>query len=156
SVVNTFKVAIGAKVGDVIGLNATSATDTALNDCLFNPENSEEDAVFVSPGDATDGAALAKPLDNRQIRVNVTVTVLQPPEITTPGKVALGSIAGGGNVVLEGNHFEEVSGVSFGGVAATSFKVLDEHHLTAVAAAGKSLSGVAAALSTPAGTATSA
>lgn len=154
-VVNTFKVAIAAKVGDIVGLNTTSATLASRIDCVFNPENSDEDVAFVSPGNAADGAAVAKPVDNRQIRVNLTATVLQPPEINTFGKVQIGSIAGGGSVVLEGNHFEEVTGVSFGGVAAKSFKVTDEHHVTAVAPAGKSLAGVAAAVSTLAGTATS-
>jgi hypothetical protein len=154
-VINTFHVGIKVKLSDVIGLSTTSATPGAPIDCVFNPEESESDAVFGFDGDAPDGALLGPHADNRKVRANVTATVLQPPDINIFGHVQLGSVAGGGRVVLEGNHFEEVSGVTFGGVAAKSFTVTDEHHVTAIAPPGRTLQGTSAAVSTPAGTATS-
>lgn len=152
-VINTFHVAIKVKLSDVIGLSTTSATVGARIDCVFNPDNSEEDAVFGFAGDTPDGAPLGPPTDNRKVRVNVIATVLQPPEMNIFRPVKLGSIKGGGSVTLEGNHFEEVSAVSFGGVPAKSFKVTDEHHIAAVAPPGKTLAGIAASVTTPAGSA---
>jgi hypothetical protein len=83
--------------------------------------------------------------------LNVSATFLAPPALQVDGRVALGSIAGGGAVVLKGLHLAEVSGVSFGGVPAKSFTVNSEQQITAVAPAGKTLSEISAKVTTAAG-----
>lgn len=155
-IVNTFKVDVPVKAGDVIGLNDANASVAVPNSCEFAGA-SVEDEVFFYPGSSADGTTVndGTRLIDRPFRVNVSATLLQAPEIDLFGKIDLGSVAGGGSVLLKGNHFEEVSAVSFGGVPAQSFKVANEHELTAVAPAGRTLAGLPAAVTTPAGTATS-
>jgi PASTA domain len=153
---NTFKVHIPVKGGEVIGLNSANASATVPNVCEFAAGDENNDIILGYAGNAADGAKIGPSTGTgKALRVNVSATFLAAPDINTPGHVSLGSIRGGGHVTLEGNHFEEVEGVTFGGVAAKSFTVKDEHHVEAVAPAGKSLGGVAAAVTTPAGTATS-
>jgi hypothetical protein len=158
--VNTFKIHIPVKIKDVIGLNTANASAATKNFCAFKDEvESEEDVAFSYDGDAPDNGSLPKALEgneNKKARVNVSASLLLPPELGTPnGRISLGSIKGGGKVTLEGSHFEEVEKVTFGGVAAKSFTVTDEHHIAAVVPASKSLSGMTAAVTTAAGTATS-
>lgn len=157
--INTFKVHIPVKTSDLIGLNTGNATPATPVVCAFlgTEEGSLDDQLFAFNafgGDAPDGSLLTEHGNNEELRANVSATFLQPPEINIPGRVALGSITGGGKVLLKGNHFEEVSSVTFGGVAAKGFTVENEHQLTAVAPPGKSLAEIAAAVTTPAGTAT--
>lgn len=49
---------------------------------------------------------------------------------------AVGPLAGGTSVLITGRDFNQVSGVSFGGVAASSFSVLSENEILATAPAG--------------------
>lgn len=154
-VVNTFKVNIPVKLNDVIGLNDGNASATTPNACEFEAGKPLEDKVHFFSGNALDGGGLGTELEEATtFRANVRATFLQPPEINIFGKVSLGSIAGGASVVIKGNHFEEVTGVSFGGVPATKFTVNDEHQLTAIAPPGKTLDEIPATVTTLAGTAT--
>ncbi|MGE7370694.1 IPT/TIG domain-containing protein [Neorhizobium sp. NPDC001467] len=64
-----------------------------------------------------------------------------------------GSTAGGTEVVITGTAFTGVSGVSFGGTAATSYTFDSDTQITAVAPAG-SAGSVTVAVTTPGGTST--
>jgi len=153
---NTFKVRIPVKGGEVIGLNTANAGLAVPNVCEFASGNPINDITLDYVGNAADGARIGPATDTgKAFRVNVSATFLAAPDVNTPGRVGLGSVAGGGRVMLEGNHFEEVEKVTFGGVPAKSFTARDEHHVEAVAPAGRSLAGIAAAVTTAAGTATS-
>jgi hypothetical protein len=152
--INTFKVDIPVKTGDVIGLNTANAP-LVPNACEFFAGGSVNDIVRDYDGNAADGAKLQEPfVSDMGFRVNVSATFLASPEINLPGRVSLGSIAGGGSVVLEGHNFEEVSAVTFGGVPAASFTVNSESQITAIAPRGSTLAEIPAAITTPAGTAT--
>lgn len=153
---NTFKVHIPVSGGEVIGLNTGNASVPVPGVCVFAAGDPLGDRNFEYEGNVADGGSLGPhTATGEALRVNVSATFFQTPEINIFRRVGLGSISGGGNVTLEGLHFEEVSAVTFGGVAAKSFQVLDDHHIAAVAPAGKSLAGVQAAVTTPGGTATS-
>jgi hypothetical protein len=152
--VNTFKVDIPVNTGDVIGLNTANSSVTAPGACEFGGQ-AIQDIVRTFDGNAADGAKLPSAFfSDPNFRVNVSATFLASPEINLPGRVALGSIAGGGSVVLEGHNFEEVSAVTFGGVPAASFTVNSESQITAIAPRGSTLAEIPAAITTPAGTAT--
>jgi hypothetical protein len=150
--INTFKVAIPVQGGDTIGLNDLNASEHP-NACLFAAGDPLEDIIREFEGDAADASPVGSEATETARRVNVSATLLQPPEINIPGRVSLGSIAGGGTVVLNGLHFEEVSAVSFGGVAASKFTVNSDQQITAIAPPGRTLSEIPAAVTTPAGTA---
>jgi hypothetical protein len=154
--INTFKVNIPVIGGEVIGLNTANASPAIPNVCEFNAGDTTNDRNFAYLGNGADGSVIGPQKGvGEAFRVNVSATFFQTPEISLDGRVKLGSIAGGGRVTLEGLHIEEVSKVTFGGVPATSFKVLDDHHVSAVVPRGKTLKGIAAAVTTPGGTATS-
>jgi hypothetical protein len=158
--INTFKVHIPVKVSDVIGLNTGNASAASPVVCAFvGTEGGSIDDELLGfnafGGDAPDGSLLTPSGQNPGLRANVSATLLTPPEINIPGRVSLGSIKGGASVVLQGIHFEEVSSVTFGGVPAKSFTTDSDHQITAIAPPGKTLAEIAAAVTTPAGTATS-
>ena len=95
--INTFKVAIPVKVGDVIGLNNANASAQTPNACIFPAGEAQVDLVHFFEKNAADGSAVGAALaDGTARRVNVSANVLQPPEINIPGRVSLGSITGGG------------------------------------------------------------
>ena len=101
--INTFKVAIPVKVGDVIGLNNANASAQTPNACIFPAGEAQVDLVHFFEGNAADGSAVGAALaDGTARRVNVSANVLQPPEINIPGRVSLGSITGGGTVGAQG------------------------------------------------------
>lgn len=153
---NTFKVHIPVSGGEVIGLNTANANNTIQTACLFAAGDQNNDSAFIFVGNGADGATIGPPNDIAgATRVNVSATLFQTPDINTFSRVKLGSIAGGGRVTLEGNHFEEVEKVTFGGVLASGIKELDDHHVSVVAPKGKTLRGIAAAVTTPGGTVTS-
>jgi IPT/TIG domain/PASTA domain len=149
--VNTFKVAIPVKVSDFIGFSLPHAEAVPVA-CAYEGINGDE--LFGFEGDAADGAALSTERgETKETRLNLAATLLLPPEINIFHPVSLGPISGGGAVTLEGQHFEEVSAVAFGGVPATKFTVVDEHHIFAVAPPGNSTGNLGASVTTPAGTA---
>jgi hypothetical protein len=153
--INTFKVRIPVKVSDFIGVNTANASPITPSACVWKKEEEgtdTDDVLFAFPGDAADGATLPAKVENRGVRLNLSATVLPPPEINLFGRVALGPITGGGKVVFQGLHFEEVSKVAFGGVEARKFSVDDDHQITAIAPPGKTLNEIPVSVTTPAGT----
>jgi hypothetical protein len=149
SVVNTFKVNIPVTAGEQIGLNNANSL-TVHNACEFFT-GEDHDTPFFFPGNAGDGATIQAPGEGNERRLNLSATFLPPPALEINGRVALGSIAGGGAVVLKGLHLAEVSAVSFGGVPAKSFTVNSEQQITVVAPAGTTLGEISAKVTTAAG-----
>ena len=153
-VVNTFKVHIPVKAGDLIGLNSGNAGPATRSACLFETGRTG-DELFNFEADVPDGGkTTATPFEENEFRVNVSATFLAPPSIRVDGRGSLGSVTGGGTVVLSGFNFAEITGVSIGGVPAKSFKADSEQQITAVVPPGKTLSEVAISVTTAAGTAT--
>lgn len=106
-------------------------------------------ANFVPPlPDGATGDAKTLP----DLNFTFSADVLPPPSVTTI-LPASGPIVGGTPVAIAGSDFTEVRGVSFGGVPAASFTVVNEGLITAVAPAGAAAGPVSVAVTTPAGTA---
>jgi hypothetical protein len=155
STLNTFATVLPIQAGDLIMTNDVNATEALPSACLFETGNFE-DAVAYTAGDAPDGSTTeAEEEPEREVRFNLTATILGPPTITslTP---AGGTIRGGTAVVVAGSNFTQVKGVSFGATPATSFTVNSEGQLTAVSPPSSTLTAVPVTVSTAAGIATSA
>jgi hypothetical protein len=154
SSLNTFNVSIPVQAGDIIGDNDLTAS-TVSNACLFETGNTGDINSQVE-GDVGDGGTVTlEAITEAEARPNVSATLLPPPVIISLSP-AKGSIKGGTSVVVSGANFAEVKGISFGTVAATSFTVGSESQITAVVPATKKLAKVSVALTTVAGTVTSA
>jgi len=152
--VNTFKTRIPVQTSDLIGLNTAESSPQNPSVCEFLGSSELDDIERFELGSGADGAALPFEGSGKGFRANVQATFLVPPEIDIFGRVALGSIKGGGKVVIHGNNFEEVTEVRFDGVKAPRFTVDDEHQITAIAPPGRTLREVNAQVVNPAGTAT--
>jgi uncharacterized delta-60 repeat protein len=68
---------------------------------------------------------------------DVVVTVILQGPIVTSTTPASGSTAGGTSVTITGTGFTGASGVTFGGVAAANFNVVNDTTITATTAAGR-------------------
>jgi PASTA domain/IPT/TIG domain len=156
SSLNTFKTAIPVQAGDVIGNNDLEQVFTAPSACLFETGN-PADFTECSEGDFPDGATFETfPEEcDPEHRLNTSATILPPPSIGSLGSAG-GPYTGGTSVVIAGANFAEVKGVSFGSVPASSFAVNSEGQITAVAPPSATLAKVNVAVTTLAGTATSA
>jgi hypothetical protein len=152
SVVNTFKVLIPVKVGDVIGLHTGNASPATPNACEF-VTGEEVDETFLYEGNVADGATTGPSATTKGERVhaNVSATFLAPPKLRTDTRGDLGSIAGGKTIVLTGFNFSEVTKVTVGGVPAKSFSAQSEAQLSVVVPSGKTLEPVAIAVTNTAG-----
>jgi hypothetical protein len=144
---NTFPINIPVQAGDILGVavpaNSPSSCEfftTAPGDRISYQEGSRGVGQVMTP-EETFGEA----------RLNVSAVLLPPPAIgaITP---AQGSIQGG-NVVITGFNFANVTGVSFGAVPA-AFAVNSEGQITAIAPPSATLASVPVTVSTVAGTAT--
>ncbi|MGN6662923.1 MAG: PASTA domain-containing protein [Solirubrobacterales bacterium] len=141
----TFPTNLPIQAGDVVGLDNSSTSDKI--------------GVTPSPG-ALFGAWVPQLADGstqppKETAPNAEIgydAVVQPAPTLTAISPAFGSIKGGTVVTVAGTDFASVSGVSFGGVPATSFTVAGEGQLTAVAPAAKKAGGVDVAVTTVAGT----
>jgi hypothetical protein len=80
--------------------------------------------------------------------------VLPPPTVAAISPAA-GTILGGTGISIAGGNFAEVRGVSFGGVPAASFTVLDEGRIDAIAPASATIGSVPVTVTTAAGSASS-
>ncbi|WP_109530112.1 MULTISPECIES: IPT/TIG domain-containing protein [Nocardia] len=102
----------------------------------------------IAPGGAV-GTVQVTVTDGTGASNGVDYEYLAVPSLTgiTPGQ---GSTAGGTTVVLTGTGLSDVTAVSFGGVAATSFTVDSDTQITAVSPAGAGI--VVVTVTTPGGT----
>ena len=148
--VNTFPIALPVQAGDVIGTVLPSGENAG---CLFRTEL-PGDLILYKEGNAAVGSNLEFPSSEGGYRVNASATLLPPPTLASLSP-AKGSVKGA-KVTITGTNFASVTGVAFGGVPAKSFTVDNEGQITATAPASKKLAKVPVAVTTVAGTATSA
>lgn len=145
----TFPTLLPIRAGDLVGLDAGQVGDkigtvTGVPGTLFT--------AFRSP--FPDGST-AYPLGSeaREIAVNA---VIKPAPVVTAVIPTSGNFKGGTTVTIIGTDFTGASAVAFGGVPAKSFTVDSETQITAVTGAANKPGAVAVAVTTIAGTRTTA
>jgi hypothetical protein len=153
SVLNTFPAAIPVHAGDVIGEGEPGGE--APTPCEFLTGSSDDAYLYTEGSTVPPGGTVVFPgLLESGGRLNISATVLPPPTVASISP-AEGSVKGAG-VTISGANFASVTGVSFGAVPATSFTVVSEGQISAVAPVSKSLAPVPVSVTTAAGTAAAA
>lgn len=147
---NTFPVGIPVQSGDVIGLAVPAGSPVA---CRFETFY-ETDRIGSVKGGAAVGATVAPGEPAPRSLLNVSATILPPPVVIAFEKDA-GSFKGGSRVLVFGNNFASVQGVSFGSTPAPSFEANSETQITAIAPPGP-VASVPITVTTAAGSAVSA
>lgn len=84
------------------------------------------DVSYTLPGSATDDADKAIAFIPGQEYTLADIEAFYPAATVDSITPATGPAAGGTAVVIKGNNFHGVSGVTFGGGAGTSFSVVDD------------------------------
>ena len=141
----TFPAAVPIQAGDAIGLDISKGNKVGI----YFGDPADVAAAWVPP--IPDGAT--QPYKEAQNELEVPYNaVVQPAPTLAAISPANGSIKGGTMVTVTGTDLANVSGVSFGGVPATSFTVASEGQLTAVAPAVKKAGAVDVTVTTVAGT----
>jgi IPT/TIG domain/PASTA domain len=145
----TFATSMPIKAGQTIGIDNTNASDElgaftapGASFAFFKPPLAE--GVTMASTTPTSGIELAY---NAEVQPAPTITAINP---------ASGSFKGGTAVTITGTDFEGASAVTFGGTPAESFTVNSESQVSAVAPPAAAGSKFPIAISTVAGTATSA
>lgn len=141
----TFPTNLPIQAGDFIGLDNSTSVDKI--GVALSPGAVFADWVPPLPDGSTQAPKETQP--NAEIGFNA---VVQPAPTLTAISPASGSIKGKTAVTVTGTDFASVSGVSFGGVPATSFTVAGEGQLTAIAPAAKKTGAVDVTVTTVAGT----
>lgn len=143
--VQTFPVTLPIQAGDTVGLDIAEGNDIGIH--VGNP--SDVAAIWVPP--ISDGSTA--PYLGSESKIEVGFNAVVQPAPTLAGiSPASGSIKGGTTVTVTGTDFAGVSGVSFGGVPATSLAVSNEGQLTAVAPPAAKTGPVDVTVTTVAGT----
>jgi hypothetical protein len=154
---NTFKTTIPVKAGDLLGFNYNPSMNP--NTACFFEAAGRQNVLTVRQGDTLtlpdppDGDVIESFFAEHELRLNVSATLLPSPTIASLNP-ASGDAAGGSAVAIAGANFAEVKSVTFGGVAAKSFKVDSEAQISAIAPPG-SPGQVPLTITTLAGSATS-
>ncbi len=150
---NVFPVAIPVQAGDILGLFVPSNGNA---ECLFGQTGHGADFYRYDQSSPPNGAvfSFSPGLFGTEERANIEASLLPPPAIVSLSP-ATGPITNA-VVTIVGANFATVQGVSFGGVPAKSFVVDSEGQISAVAPDSASLGQVLVAVTTVAGTATSA
>jgi hypothetical protein len=143
--IQAFSAAVPIQAGDAIGLDIANKNKIGIH--IGDP--ADVAAVWIPP--IADGSTLPYLGSENEIEVAYNA-VVQPAPTLTAISPASGSIKGGASVTIAGTDFASVSGVSFGGVAATGVTVNSEGQLTAVAPAAKKAGAVDVTVTTVAGT----
>lgn len=142
----TFPTALPIQAGDLIGL------DNSNNGDKIGTRQPLPGATFVAwVPPLPDGATAPPGQTGQEIEVGFNAVVQPAPTLATIGP-ASGSVKGGTPVTITGTDFANVSGVSFGGVPATSIAVASEGQLTAIAPKAKKARAVDVTVTTVAGT----
>jgi hypothetical protein len=141
----TFATAIPIQAGDLIGLDNANKTDR------IGTISSLEGSGFIGwipplPDGAT---APGSTTPNREIAFNAEV---KPAPTLVSISPTSGSIKGGTTVTVAGTDLSGATGVSFGGVPASSFVVNSEGQLTAVAPPTNKPGAIDVTVTTVAGT----
>lgn len=147
--VQTFPTSLPIKAGEMIGLDNNSGSDSIglLEDPGAEYRFSETVLAEGAPTPLKQGFGT--------VAVGFDAQVLPAPTVTSLSRKS-GSIKGGTMVTITGTDLDRASAVTFGAAPASSFAVVSETQLTAVAPASKKANSVPVSVTTPAGTATSA
>jgi IPT/TIG domain/PASTA domain len=141
----TFTANLPIKAGDLIGVDPTNASD--------------EIGVATVPG-ASFGFIFPPPFDGSTVapsgteagnEIELSAEVQPAPAITSIAPPS-GPIAGGTTVTITGTDLAGASSVKFGSELASSFTVVSESEITAVAPPGEAIGPVAVSVTTLAGT----
>ena len=143
--VQTFSTALPIQAGDTIGLDIANGNKIGIQ------TGDPADVVAVWAPPLANGATAPFLASENELEVGFNA-VVQPAPTLVAISPASGSIKGGTVVTIAGTDFANVSGVSFGGVPATSVAVASEGQLTAVAPATKKVGAVDVPGPTVAGT----
>jgi IPT/TIG domain/PASTA domain len=142
----TFTANIPVKAGDLIGIDPSNATDEI--GVVSEVPGASVGFIFPPPFEgATVPASGAKSGQEIALRAEV-----QPAPAISGVSPASGSIVGGTQVKITGTDFNAASEVKFGAVPATSFAVVSETEITAVAPRSKKAGRVDISVTTLAGT----
>ncbi len=146
----TFTANIPIKAGDLIGIDPTSATDEV--GVVSEVPGASIGFIFPPPFEgATVPASGSKSGGEIALRAEV-----QPAPAITAVSPSSDSIVGGTKVTITGTDFNAASEVKFGELPATSFTVLSETEIAAVAPRSKKAGEVDIAVTTLAGTSSTA
>lgn len=140
-----FPAAVPIQAGDAIGLDISKGDKVGV----YFGDPADVAAAWVPP--IADGATQPYLEAQKELEVPFNA-VVQPAPTLTAISPASGSIKGGTAVTVAGTDLANVSGVSFGGVPATSFTVASEGQLSAVAPPTKKAGAVDVTVTTVAGT----
>lgn len=144
----TFTANIAIKAGDLIGIDPSNPTDEI--GVVSEVPGASVGFIFPPPFEgATVPASGGKSGQEIALRAEV-----QPAPAIVAVSPASGSIAGGTKVKLTGTDFNAASEVRFGELPATSFTVVSETEITAVAPRSKKVGQVDISVTTLAGTST--
>jgi hypothetical protein len=145
----TYATALPIQAGDLIGLNNGRTTGDHIGLTLVTGTALD---VWTPPlADGSSAPAAVQPAGEAAFNAEV-----QPPPTISAISPASGSVEGGTSVVITGTDFEGASAVTFGAAAAKSFTVNSETQITAVAPPTPKPVSLPIAVTTIAGTATSA
>ncbi len=141
----TFSANLPIRAGDLIGIDPTSATDEIG---VSDVAGANFGFIFPPP---LDGATVAPSGSKAGQEIALSAEVQPAPAITAVSPNS-GSIAGGTTVKISGTDFSGASEVNFGTKTATSFTVLSETEITAVAPRTNKAGSVDVTVTTLAGT----
>jgi hypothetical protein len=141
----TFTTNLPVKSGDLIGIDATNATDEIG---VVDVPGASFASIFPSP---SDGATVpARPsISGKELELSAEI---QPAPAVTSLSPNSGSIAGGATVKITGTDFTAASAVKFGDTPASSYAVVSETEITATAPATNKSGRVDVTVTTIAGT----
>lgn len=137
------------------GAGMTNAQVVATVHSVVDPEvadlQSKISAIMAS--EMTDESKLSDVTDALNEFTTAFAPAAVPTALTVTGVVPnTGPVAGGTSVVISGTGFTGATGVTFGGVAATSLTVVNDTTINATTPAGAAVGSVDVLVTTPAGT----
>jgi hypothetical protein len=135
--------------GSTVGLLAQMASSSVGTPSCTAEENQDGDHFFCQPA----GGDLASVLRaaTQKLATGAKLVQLYPQPVITSVSPANGPEAGGTTVMITGKYFTDAYSVTFGGTKASSFTVLNDSSIRAVAPAGSSGSTVDIRVSTAGG-----
>lgn len=144
--VETFSTRLPVKSGQLLGLEAVNG-DSGIRFGFSEAATS----VFLEPAPTDGESASEAPAWEDGYLFPFNADVLPPPRIDAVDP-NIGSLAGGARVIVKGDNFAEVAGVSFGG-QPVEFTVESESQLTAVVPPRPQVGPIAVTVTTIAGSA---
>ena len=127
---------------------ATDSASTSTTQCDAN-ENTDGDHFFCQPA----GADLTAVFRSAALAFSTGIHLVQlyPQPVVTSVSPAGGSKAGGTSITIGGSYFTDAWSVTVGGVAVTSFTVVNDTTITARVPAAAATGTVDVVVSTPGG-----